>query len=348
MFAILRAHPVVPQVSVGIVTYNGAGQIGRCLASVLAQSLPPAEVVVWDNASSDGSADLARAAGAAVVASAANVGFAAAANELIRRTSAPYLLLLNPDAYPAPDYVVRLREAAEADPRIGSVTGKLLRPAEGPGPPVIDSTGHVLYRNRSALNRGENEADLGQFDEPGEVFGACAAAALYRRAMLEDVRIGDEYFDSAFFAYLEDVDLDWRARLRGWKAYYVPTAVAIHERGHRGKRRMKNAWVLRHSLKNRYLMMLRNDRLADVLRDLPAIIGMEALRAIDYVLTHPSALRGYLDLLRLLPHAVGTRRAIQARRVPGPSPVRAWLRPYPFRAKLRDLFAAAGWLLPIW
>lgn len=105
---------------------------------------------------------------------------------------------------------------------------------------------------------------------------------------------------------------------------------------------MKNTWVLRHSLKNRYLMMLRNDRIADLLPDLPAVIGMELLRAIDYALTHPSALRGYLDLLRLLRHAVDTRRTIQARRVAGPSVVRAWLRPYPFRAKVRDLFAAAG------
>ena len=67
------------------------------------------------------------------------------------------------------------------------------------------------------------------------MFGVCAAAALYRRAMLEDVRLGDDYFDSTFFVYLEDVDLDWRARLRGWKAYYVPDAVAEHERGAQGR-----------------------------------------------------------------------------------------------------------------
>src|SRR5262249_58653681 len=119
---------------------------------------------------------------------------------------------------------------------IGSLSGKLLRGDPVEGPSVIDSAGHVLYRNRTALNRGENEPDRGQFDEPAEVFGVCAAAALYRRAMLEDVRVGDDYFDSTFFAYLEDVDLDWRARLRGWKAWYAPAAVAIHERGHTGKR----------------------------------------------------------------------------------------------------------------
>jgi GT2 family glycosyltransferase len=332
---------VVSQVSVGIVTFNSAAQIGRCLASVFAQSCRPVEVVVWDNASADDSAERARALGARVVSSDRNLGFAAAANELVRRTTGDYLLLLNPDAYPASDYLARLVAAAGADPSIGSVTGKLLRSEPTPGPALIDSAGHVFYRNRSALNRGENELDQGQFDEPGEVFGVCAAAALYRRAMLEDVRVGEEYFDSAFFAYLEDVDLDWRARLRGWTAYYVPAAVAIHERGHKGKRRMKQTAVLRHSLKNRYLIMLRNERVADVVRDLPAIAGMELLRAFDYALTHPGALRGYLDLVTLLPHALATRRQIQARRAAPPSALRRWVTAYPFRAKIREIFGGA-------
>jgi len=326
---------VASQVSVGIITYHSAGRIGRCLRSVLGQSLAPAEVVVWDNASADDSVAQARGLGVRVLTSERNLGFAAAANELIRQTAGAYFLLLNPDAYPAPDYLARLHAAAEADPRIGSLSGKLVRGDPAAGPVVIDSAGHVFYRNRSALNRGENEADRGQFDEPGEVFGVCAAAALYRRAMLDDVRVGGDYFDPAFFAYLEDVDLDWRARLRGWRAYYVPGAVAIHERGHQGKRRTKHPAVLRHSLKNRYLMMLRNDRLPDLLRDLPAIAGIELLRAVDYALTHPSALRGYLDLLPLLPGGLAARRQIQARRLTPPAALRGWLRPYPFRAKLR-------------
>jgi GT2 family glycosyltransferase len=328
---------VVATASVGIVTFASAAHIGRCLEAVGAQTRRPADVVVWDNASSDGSADLARRHGARVLASPANVGFAAAANELVRATAGRYLLLLNPDAAPAPDYLERLVAAAEADARIGSATGKLVRPAPPAGPVLLDSTGHVLYRNRAALNRGENEPDRGQYDTAGEVFGVCAAAALYRREMLEDVRIGAEYFAADFFAYLEDVDLDWRARLRGWRAWYEPAAVCVHARGHRGKRRMKYPWALRHSLKNRYLMMVRNDAAGDVLRDLPAILGMEALRAIEYAVTHPAALRGYVDLLRLLPAAAAARRAIRAGRRPGPSAVRPWLRPYPFRAKLREV-----------
>ena len=252
-------------VSVCVITYNSESQVRRCLEALDAQTRKPADLLVWDNASADRSAAVAEQQGARVVRASENVGFARAANELIRRSATPYVLLLNPDAYLHPHYIEGLEQAAESDRTIGSVTGKLIRSAGSVKTRVLDSTGHVLYRNRVPANRGANELDRGQYDTAGEVFGVCAAAALYRRAMLEDVRVGDEYFDSTFFAYLEDVDLDWRARLRGWKAYYVPAAVAEHERGHKGDRRRQSVRELRHSLKNRYLMMLRNDRAADLL-----------------------------------------------------------------------------------
>ena len=323
-------------VAVGIVTYDSAGYLPRCLDAVRAQSVAPAEVLVWDNGSADASVAVARARRIPVVAAGRNLGFAAAANELIRRTTADLLLLLNPDAYPDPEYLARTARVMERHAEVGSVTGKLLRAAPA-GSPVIDSTGHVLYRSRYVVNRGENEPDRGQYDTPGEVFGVCAAAALYRRAMLEDVRVGPDYFDPSFFAYLEDVDLDWRARLRGWRAYYEPSAVAWHERGHAGKRDTKNAVLLRHSLKNRYLMMLRNDRPGDILRDALAIAGMEGMRLADYALTHPAALRGYLDLLPLLRRAVVARRAIQRGRRVSPASMRPWLEPYPVRRALGGL-----------
>ncbi len=322
-------------VAVCIVTYNSERHLRPCLEALAAQTRQPRDVLVWDNASSDQSVVLAEKLGATVVRAPENVGFARAANELIARTATRYVLLLNPDAYLGPRYIEELEKAAETDAAIGSVTGKLIQSPRTDGPPLLDSAGHVLYRNRVAANRGANEPDLGQFDTPGEVFGVCAAAALYRRAMLEDVRLGTEYFDSTFFMYLEDVDLDWRARLRGWKARYEPAAVAEHQRGHRGFRRRQSTLEIRHSLKNRYLMILRNDRPADLLPDLGVLLLTEVLRLVDYGITHPAGLSGYLQVLRLLPHAMSTRRQIQGRRSIDPAAVRHWLKPYPFRAKLR-------------
>lgn len=121
-------------VAVGIITYNSARHLQRCLQSVRAQSSEPAEILVWDNGSSDASVALARSFEVPVVLAERNLGFAAAANEIIRRTTARFILLLNPDAYPCPDYLARVERVGDANPEVGSVTGKLLRASPGEGP----------------------------------------------------------------------------------------------------------------------------------------------------------------------------------------------------------------------
>jgi GT2 family glycosyltransferase len=176
------------------------------------------------------------------------------------------------------------------------------------------------------------------------VFGVSGAAALYRRAMLKDVRV-EGVFAESFFLYLEDVDLDWRARLRGWKAYCVPMAVAYHERGNRGGSRRRDPAILRHTLKNRYLMMLRNDAAGDLAADLGAIFLLEPLRFLDFLVTAPCSLVGYLDAVRLAPRALRQRRRIRAGvRVPRQE-IRHWLRQHSYRrqlvARARRLFRAS-------
>lgn len=337
----MAADGGVSALAILVINFNHARFLPGCLASLETQSFRDFEVTVYDNRSTDGSREwLGRSRWVGrVVGLGANLGYAAAANIGIRQSRAPLVLILNPDVTLGESFVERLVGAAEARPAAGSFTGKLLRFGEG-RERIIDSTGHLLLRNRWALNRGEGEVDRGQYDEPAEVFGVCGAAALYRRAMLEDVKVGNEYFDETFFAYLDDVDLDWRARLRGWKAWYVPTAVAFHERGHKGRPWTRNPAVLRYTLRNRYLMLLRNDRARDVVRDLPAVLAMEVLRFADYLLTQPRALRGYTDLLRLIPHVLAERREIQGRRTAPPRELRRWLHAYPYGQKLREKFWA--------
>ncbi len=143
-------------------------------------------------------------------------------------------------------------------------------------------------------------------------------------------------FAESFFLYLEDVDVDWRARLRGWKAYYVPTAVAYHERQSRGARRRAEASVLRHALKNRYLLMLRNDGLGSWLRDAWAILPLEVLRPVDFLRAAPSALLEYLDVVRLLRRTLRERRQIRARVRVGPDEMGRWLRLPPSGRQVKD------------
>lgn len=331
-----------------IINHNGSRYLKACLASVMGQTCPPREVLVVDNGSTDDSVTLVRECFPAVrlVPMTRNLGYAGAANVAVRETRSPYLLLLNPDVVLMPTFLEALLDFARARGEAGSFTGKLLRFPAGNQCPVIDSTGHLLCRSRWVLNRGEWEADTGQYSAVTEVFGVSGAAPLYRREMLEDVQVDGEVFPESFFLYLEDADLDWRAQLRGWKAFYVPSAVAYHERGYKGGGWMRDRSLLRHSLKNRYLLLLRNDTVRDVAADLAPILAMECARLAYFLVTAPGALRGYVDAVRLLPGVLAARRTIH-RRVTAPRQhMRRWVRQRPsaapIKARLRALLAHAG------
>ena len=262
-----------------IVSWNCARFLADCLRSLDKLERPPREVVVVDNASSDGALELVRELFPHVrrVSSATNLGFCAANNLGIRATRSPFVLVLNPDTRLEPDYLERLLPAFD-DPGVGIVAGKLLRFDAR----TLDSCGQSLARSRQPVDRGYGSADRGQFERDEEVFGCCGAAALYRRAMLEHVADpGREYFDETFFAFFEDLDLAWRARRLGWRAVYRHRAVGYHARGGTseggGSRRRWAAMAARstevrfHIVKNRYLAILRNDSLLGYLRDAPFI-----------------------------------------------------------------------------
>jgi len=200
----------------------------------------------------------------------------------------------------------------------GTAMGKLLRP----GREVIDSAGHLMYACGWAVNRGEDRPDSPQYGAAEEVFGVTAAAALYRRALLEDVAPDGEVFDSSFFSYVEDVDLDWRARLRGWTAWYEPAAVAIHQRSATGAR--GSAAIQRHILKNRLLTVVKNEGGRGAWRRLPAVLAFTAVKSGQLLVTQPTALAGVVDFARLLPAAVRKRRVIQSRRT---ASVESWFQP---------------------
>jgi GT2 family glycosyltransferase len=314
-------------VSAVLVTWNSARLLPGCLDALAAQEHRPLEVVAVDNGSTDGSLDLLAARGVRTLRNEGNVGFAAANNQGIGATDGEFVLLLNTDVVLAPDYVARLVAALEADERRGSATGKLLRGERGPaGEPVLDSTGHVMYRCDWAVNRGQGEVDDGiAYSRPEEVFGVCAAAALYRRTMLDDVAPDGEVLDARFFAYVEDVDLDWRARLRGWRAWYEPAATALHLRSASGARR--SAGIQRRILANRLLMILKNEGGTGFWRRLPGILAFTAAKVGQLLLTRPGALAGLWDAVRLTPSALRSRREIRARRAAAPDAVAAWFRP---------------------
>jgi GT2 family glycosyltransferase len=207
-----------------VVNHNGTGFVEDAVASLLSQDLPGLEVVVVDNASSDGSAEALerRFAGRIrLIRSDRNLGFGGGNNLAIRSSAGRHVLLLNSDAEAAPGFARELVAAAEADPRVGMVAAKVLEHGRRG---VIDSVGHLLYPDGLNRGRGRLEADQGQFDACRTALFPSGAAALYRREMLDDVGL----FDESFFLYGDDAELGLRGRLAGWACALAPRAVAFH------------------------------------------------------------------------------------------------------------------------
>jgi GT2 family glycosyltransferase len=311
-----------------IVSWNSLALIKPCVQSLRRQSLPVKQLVVVDNGSTDGSVEwLREQSDVELIESGTNRGFAAANNLGLRACRRSTVLCLNPDVVLGPGYVeLCLRQMANPD--IGSVTGKLLRPSP---PGIIDSTGHAVYRVGWAENRGEDLPDRG-FDRAGEVFGICAAAALYRMSALRSVAIDDEVFDESYFSYIEDVDVDWRLRWLGWRAWYEPAAVAVHYRSASGAR--TSARIMRHILKNRILTVVKNYDGRTMLRTLPGVAAFTLIKTFDFSRAHPTAALGLVDAAWLIPQAVRKRRWLRARRAVPSAQVMGWLLPFPWRARV--------------
>ena len=233
-----------PPVSVVIPNWNGRRWLPGCLEALAAQTSLPAEVIVVDNGSVDDSLAYLRHEhpGVRIVALARNTGFAHAVNQGVGLASAPFVALLNTDVVVEPDWLERMGRALDDDPEAASVACKML---------VLDDrsqiydAGDILRRDGACEQRGRFTTDDGRFDAAGEVFGACAGAALYRASAV----VGVGGFDERYFAYLEDVDLALRLRLAGWRCRYEP-AVARHagEGSSSSQRGLRDFLVTRNTL----------------------------------------------------------------------------------------------------
>jgi GT2 family glycosyltransferase len=317
-------------VCVAIVTYNSDRYIRRCLEGVFEQEGVATEIVVVDNASSDGTRAILRRFKGRIrtIYNDRNLGFAEAQNQAIRASAADWVLTLNPDVLLLPHFLRTLLDAGLADPSAGSVCGKLLSIGPGFRPldeQLLDSTGMFFTPAMRHFDRGWRQPDNADFDNLEYVFGASAAAALYRREMIDDVAIDGSFFDPAFFSYREDADVAWRALLQGWRCIYDPAAVSYHVRSVvPGNRRSVPALINMHSVKNRFLMRIKNATpgvyrrywLPMTLRDLLVVGGT--------VLAEPRSWPAFYRLARCLPQALRARRVIMSRRRIDDAIMAAW------------------------
>jgi GT2 family glycosyltransferase len=233
----MRSAVVIPN-------WNGAQWLGGCLDAVAEQTHPPDELVVVDGASSDNSIRILADHRTAprVVQLGENLGFGAAANRGIAAVRAEAVALLNTDVVVSADWLERVLAALAGDPEAAAVATKMVALDDAGR---IDDTGDFLRRDGVAVQRGKLKRDNGRWDAPGEVWGACAGAALYRRDAVVDVG----GFDERFFMYLEDVDLALRLRMAGGRCRYEP-AVARHasKGSSRQLARPSAGWVARNTV----------------------------------------------------------------------------------------------------
>lgn len=312
-------------VSIGIVTYNSQDYIGMCLKSVEEQTWPSLEVVVLDNCSSDVTVRCIREhyPNVRLLVNSRNTGFSGGHNFLITETEGSYYMPLNPDVVLKPNYVEEMVKAIEKEPDIGWVSGKLLFLKKAGEPTKrIYTTGHQIYRNGLIHNIGYGEEDRGQYDKDREVFGANGAAPLYRRTMLEDIRVGsNEYFDEMFFTYGTDPELDWRARIFGWHCWYTHKAIGYHEGSASGA--LNDPRIRVDYTRRRYIMVLKCAETRDLLfYYIPMLLG-DLILAFRY--RSKKIIKAIVGVVFYLPEIMRKRHRMMRRRRASHDEVRQWL-----------------------
>lgn len=295
--------------SVVIPNWNGYCHLPICLDSLRNQRATTFEVIVVDNASTDGSRELLvhDFPEVRLLALERNRGFTGACNTGIRAANGAIVVLLNNDTEVAPDWLAEIEFAFQRHPDAGIVASRILLFDRRD---IFHTAGDLFYTDGVPGNRGIWQDDLGQYEE-GYVFSACGGAAAYRRGMLQQVGLLDE----SFFFSCEDVDLAWRAQLQGWRAVYAPRAVVYHRLSATGGGETASFHDGRNAIfvlaKDVPSSMWKQHWCAIVLRQIR--LALQALRSWRGRAAR-ARLRGQLAGLWAIPGLLRVRRAVQATR----------------------------------
>lgn len=305
-------------ITVVIPNYNGIQYMDGCLGSLYGGSLVP-EVIVVDNGSSDGSADLAekKYPMCRVVRFRENKGFCRAVNEGIRRADTEYVILLNNDTAVDREFVFHLREAIRKRRGAFSVSAKMLSMGE---PEIIDDAGDLYCALGWAYARGKGKRRE-NYSKSVEIFASCAGAAIYRKSVFDIIG----YFDENHFAYLEDIDIGYRARISGFCNYFEPKAVVYHA-GSAVSGSRYNEFKIKLSSRNSIYLVYKNMPLFQICLNLPFLVtgilikllffakkghGMVYLRGIGEGIGLCFSQKGRRQKVRFRPECLGNYVKIQ-------------------------------------
>jgi GT2 family glycosyltransferase len=291
--------------SIIIPNWNGLRHLQTCLSAVLQQTYPSYQVVLVDDGSTDGSSQFVAEnfPQVRILRSERNLGFTGATNLGMRSTEGQYVAILNNDTQVEPNWLEELVRAIESGPRTGMAASKLLFHDRRD---MINSAGIAVDRVGIAWDRCGGDRDRAE-TQPYDVFGPSGGAALYRRAMLDEVGL----FDEDYFIYLEDVDLAWRGQAAGWRCAYVPTARVYHVHS----ATMQEGSPFKNYLlgRNKWWTIFKDYPHPQLLIYLPLILAYD-LMAVGFGLVtrrDVHGLRGRLAALKTLPTLYRKRRALQ-------------------------------------
>lgn len=301
-----------PWVRVTIVNYNAGSMLERCVQALASQTMADFEAIIVDNASTCPPIhDLALPdARFRIVPSPVNLGFAAGTNLAARNCRAPWIATLNPDAFPRPDWLARLRAATKRYPWAEAFGSTQLSAGN---PEIVDGFGdnYAVWGSAWRSFGGRPVSELPAVD--GEIFSPCAAAALYAARVFAE----EEGMDEAFFCYLDDVDLGFRLRLRGGRCVQIRDAVVLHVGS--AVSGYASDFTIWHSYRNRLWMLIKDVPFPLILLVLPLQLPFTVLSACRQSPRHTrvAALRGILAAIRGLAEALAKRGAVQRRRTIG-------------------------------
>jgi GT2 family glycosyltransferase len=303
----LRGAPAM--VSILIVTYQSAATIKNCLLSLQKQTFTDFEVIIVDNNSTDGTKEMIDTLNEGLSYPMTtfyltqNLGFAGGNQYALEHAQGNLVALLNPDTVAESNWLSEISEAMISRTEVGICASQLVAHTTG----LIDAAGDGYSTSLKGFKHGEG-CPREEFNKPCYVFGACAGASLYRRSMLEEIG----FFDKDFFLIHEDTDLNMRAQLMGWKAFYVPTAVVYHEVG--SSIGVMSDIAIYYALRNTELVRIKNVPTALLLRNSFLLFVFTFLEFFYFGLLHRKIFlyaKAKMAVLRMVPETLKKRTSIQ-------------------------------------
>ena len=324
----------MPAISVLVVNWNGRHFLEDCLGGLRRQTFRDFETILVDNGSSDGSAHYVRHHFPEVrlIAIQENLGFTGGNIVGYEQAGGQLIVLLNNDTEPHSRWLEEIHKASLLFPQAGSFASKMMYFDKRER---IENCGFSLGTAGTTIDLGRDELDNAKWITPREVFGACGGAVAYRRIMLDDIG----FLDPDFFMVYEDVDLSFRAQLRGYTCIYIPTAVVFHRyRASLGKR---PALQVYYSQRNIEYVYLKNMPVALILRSSLQRFLYEIGAAVYFFRLGAGTafLKGKWDVIKHFPSLLRKRRQIQLSRTLNDDEIRARLTPN-FLNKWRKLRAS--------